>query len=72
MSACHDAAEVPEVRMQTKLASELGPITRILFAPLDCTVTLPVELLTMINVKPVVNVLVTGSTTVCVVVPVKN
>ena len=44
----------------------------ILFAPDDCTVTAPVELLTMVNACPRISVEVTGRTTVWVVVPVKN
>lgn len=58
--------------MQTNEAVDCGPITKTLLAPDDCTVTTPVELLTTTKRKPVVSVDVTGNTTVCVVVPVKN
>jgi hypothetical protein len=64
------AAVVNAVPIQVHMAVVPGITVITKFAPDELTVTLPVLLLTMWNVQPVTNVLVTGSTTVCVVTPV--
>ena len=44
----HDAALVPEVRMQTTVIVVCVGNTAMVLAPDDCTVTAPVELLVMV------------------------
>ena len=59
------------VPIQVTIAVVPGRITITWFPPDELTVTFPVLLLTMWKVQPVCKVLVTGSVTVCVDVPVK-
>jgi hypothetical protein len=71
-SASHEAAVVPDVKIQVhKNVFPAGIVTTV-FSPDDWTVSAPVLLLWIMNASPRTNVVVTGSTTVCVNVPVKN
>jgi hypothetical protein len=69
--ADQDAAEVPEAKIQVTTAAVLPDKTITLLDPEDCTVTAPVELLTMFQDCPRTNVEATGNVTVCVDEPVK-
>ena len=70
--ASQSAAVVNVVPIHVAIAVEFAGIVMTAFPPDEFTVTTPVELLTMWNDQPVASVEVTGSTTVCVVVPVNT
>jgi len=63
---------VPLVRTTVNVADVSVGKAVTVFAPLDCTVTTPVELFWMKYRWPSTIVEVTGNVTVCVVLPVKN
>ena len=71
ISKSQDAAVVPEVKLQTILAVVPATTVPTKLPPDEFTVIVPVLLLIISKAQPKANVLVTGKTKVCVVVPVK-
>jgi hypothetical protein len=63
-TTCHEAAVVPVIRMQYNVADTPAVTDVTALPPLELTVTVPVELLTMINLCPNLRVVTTGRTTV--------
>jgi hypothetical protein len=64
LTAVHDAAVVPVIRMQYNVADTPAVTDATALPPLELTVTVPVELFTMINLCPNLSVVTTGRTTV--------
>jgi len=71
-SASQEAAVVPEVKIQVNVKVVLGVTVATKLPPDELTVKSPVELLWIVKTVPRTKVATTGSTTVCVVIPVKN
>ena len=71
-SESQEAASVPEVRIQVNVKVVLGVTVATNLPSDELIVKLPLELLWIVKKVQRIKVAATGSTTVCVVYPVKN